>query len=86
VKSEKSNRENAPSLLPPLQASEVEAKVSLIPPHADGTEVQEKATGENAVDLQRYVQLADKLMEKDNRPETGKPEDKNKTGAVSSAA
>lgn len=86
VKSEKINREPAASLLHPLQASEVQANVTLTPPSADSAEVQEKTTGENAVDLQRYVQLADKLMEKDNRPETGKPEDKNKTGAVSSAA
>jgi hypothetical protein len=67
VKPEKSSRESVPSLLPPLRASEVHASVSLIPPSADGAEVQEKATGENAADMQRYVQLADKLLEGDDK-------------------
>jgi len=54
--------------------------VALIPPSAAGAEVQEKTTGENAADIQRYVQLADKLLEAD------KGDEQNKSGAVSTAA
>lgn len=84
MKSDKTSHES--HLLLPLEASAVQASVNLVPPTADGTEVQEKATGESAADMQRYVQLADKLLDKENSPETGKPEQKNKTGAASSAA
>lgn len=80
MKPEKSGRESVPSLLPPLRASEVHASVALIPPSAAGAEVQEKTTGENAADIQRYVQLADKLLEAD------KGDEQNKSGAVSNAA
>lgn len=86
MKSDKTNRESVAPILLPLEASAVQASVNLVPPTADGTEVQEKATGESAADMQRYVQLADKLLDKENNPETGKPEQKNKTGAASSAA
>lgn len=67
VKPEKDDRQRVASLLPPFHGSEIHASVSLIPPSADGAEVQEKAIGENAADIQRYIQLADKFLEGDDK-------------------
>jgi hypothetical protein len=72
--------ESTSSVLPPFSAAKVHASVVLVPPLADGTEVQEKITSETAADMQRYVQLADKLLDSD------KKEKSRETEAASNAA
>ena len=74
MKPAKSNSESTVSSLPPYRASEIRASVNLVSPLDDGAEVQEKITNESIADLQRYVELADKLLAKSEAEEMPAPD------------
>lgn len=62
MRPEKIHPEDPAAALHPLRAGEVQASVVLVPPLADGAEVQERVTHDTVTEMQRYVQLADKLL------------------------